>query len=535
MRLSNRRGVRPSLHLAGMLQYSEQLRERIEKWLLAVYAPVFIESLEEVAADSEKRLASLKDTVRQLGRIVDRIEDDPDTDDVRDLFTLMQQVGLANAIQLFGIRPHRMVVHAGRGDRQRLEKYVTRLREMLHQVTGQAEHALGDEAKGMREDIETWRQHVDPDVAETAADLKNLKPLEIKLEEEQFPFLDDKFKRNVRKLRGDEAGLFDNMSSIKIELARLPMGALGVWAAGENELVVAPPRLKPYEALQDELDHTLTHELTHLTQTLMAKALGLSHYVRNPDTGEWELYYQPGPGMAPKALLNPKLTQKIMLMAERNPEAKKLLDQIEAERGMGGRAVYDVDDLEFYTHLGDTVRDFKKLAKKNPEWTEEQRRLATDIFLGRIKLPQTRAGAKKWIEGNDPDHAVWPAINQPHPWLASIKVHSPGKFRKAMQEFTKATAGRRGEVPKAEGVEKLWEKFLDERYDGGKAKVTNPNPDTRDSHPEITVAYLMGRDKPVYQSARRRIRQEFSRWRGGKGPRAPAPAAPSGLGIFAPP
>lgn len=57
----------------------------------------------------------------------------------------------------------------------------------------------------------------------------------------------------------------------------------------------------------------------------------------------------------------------------------------------------------------------------------------------------------------------------------------------------------------------LFEKFLTERYEGGRARVPNPNPRTRDRYREVSVSTAM-RD-PAFE---RKLRVEFERWRGSK-------------------
>lgn len=55
----------------------------------------------------------------------------------------------------------------------------------------------------------------------------------------------------------------------------------------------------------------------------------------------------------------------------------------------------------------------------------------------------------------------------------------------------------------------LFEKFLDEKYQGGAAKVPNPNPDTREKWPEISFQTALKDD-----GFRRQLSMEFARWKG---------------------
>ena len=516
-------------HIAGMLQYSEPLRAQIEEHLLKIYAPVFIKNLEATVKDADNRLAEIQATSRRIEALAGQLEKGPP--DPRKFAELIQQLLpllQAGVLEQFRIRPGRLAKHLQEGNVRQAKKYLDRIRLMAQKLRKEAAGALDEQAKGMKADIEKWKEHYDPAFEMRPGDRPP--ELEIKLKPEHFPFLGEKFQRHVKKLRGPDAGLFDDIKSIKVHLSQLPGGAIGAWAADLKALLIAPPELRPYDAIRDQIDHVLTHELTHTTQGVMARALGISHYAFD-ENGKPQLFYRPGPGMAPRKMLNPKFTQRLVMLQDRS-EAQELIGQA-AARGMGPDDVYRLDDLEYYTHLGDAVRDFRKVVRKSPEWTPEQRELASSIFLGQVRPPEDRKGLEKWIDEHDPTGAVLSRVQRQHPYLTQLREYSPDKFKKAVKEFSKVTEAERGATPKPEGLGKLWEIFLEERYDGGKDKVPNPNSDTRDAHPDITVNYLMRQDAPAYQSGRRRVRQEFASWRARR--QKPAPAKGTGLGIFAPP
>ena len=514
-------------HIAGMLQYSEKLRAEIEEHLLKLYAPVFIKSLEATVKESGKRLAQVEGMSREMKGLADELEQGADPSVLMELVRLMAPLAQDGVLEQFGIRPSLILELMKRGDVQQLKKQLDRVRLMAMKMRKEARKALGGKSEGMKADIEKWKEHYDP--AYELRQGEKPKTLEIELKDEHFPFLGDKFRRQVKKLRGEDADIFDDIKTIKVELARLPMGAIGAWSSELDALLVSPPELKPYDHVRDQLDHVLTHELRHTTQGVMARALGVSHYTFD-EQGRPHLFYRPGPGMAPRKMLNPKFTQRLVMVRD-HPEAAELIAEAQA-RGMGPDDVYRLDDLEFYTHLGDTVRDFRKLTEAS-SWTPEQRKLASDIFLGKTDPPEGREAIEKWVQENDPTLDVLSKVQRQHPFLAQLKAHSPDKFKKAVKEFSKATELERGAQPQPEGLEKLWEMFLEERYDGGKEKVRNPNPDTRESHPDISVSYLMRQDAPTYQSGRRRVRQEFAGWRARR--QRPAPSPGAGRGIFAPP
>ena len=516
------------LHLAGMLEYSEPLRAQIEKYLLKMYAAVFIKNLEITIKKSAKRLAGLKAVCSELERLAFQVQDgDPSA--VMELIRSMTDMAQAGILERFRVRPDEMRRLQREGDVQQLKRHTDRVRRMTKELRQESQEQLGNQAKAIKADLEKWKKHYDPkfDILRQGGPAPDL---EIELKDEQFPFLGDKFRRHVKKLRGDKADIFDNIKDIKVVVSKIPGGAVGAWAPREKILIVSPPAFQPYDKVKDELDHVLTHELRHMTQSVMAEALGVSHISFDKE-GKPNLFYQPGPGMAPRKLLNPNLTQALM-RAQDHPEAQELIEKAVA-RGMRPVNVYNLDDLEFYTHLGDTVRDFRKIVKK-ASWTPDQRKLAADIFLGKVQLPDSREKLEPWIQKHDPMLSVISRVQRQHEFLSQMQEFSTDKFKKAVKEFSKVTEAERGATPQPEGLEKLWEMFLEERYDGGKGKVRNPNVDTRDTHPDISVHYLMRQDAPAYRADRRRIRQEFAGWRA----RRQRPATPPGgasQGIFAPP
>jgi hypothetical protein len=61
---------------------------------------------------------------------------------------------------------------------------------------------------------------------------------------------------------------------------------------------------------------------------------------------------------------------------------------------------------------------------------------------------------------------------------------------------------------KKKGPPPGWDAFLKEKYDGGKKKVKNPNPKTKDAHPEVSASTAL-KDKGFRKS----VMQEYSKWR----------------------
>lgn len=56
---------------------------------------------------------------------------------------------------------------------------------------------------------------------------------------------------------------------------------------------------------------------------------------------------------------------------------------------------------------------------------------------------------------------------------------------------------------------KDWQTFLDQKYEGGKKKVRNPNPDTRDIYPEVSLTTAMSDDNFATH-----IEGEYKQWKG---------------------
>ncbi len=57
-----------------------------------------------------------------------------------------------------------------------------------------------------------------------------------------------------------------------------------------------------------------------------------------------------------------------------------------------------------------------------------------------------------------------------------------------------------------------WTEFLEEKYQGGKKKLPNPNPETKAQHPSVTVdTVLKGQDQGS-MALKKKIRKEFEGW-----------------------
>jgi DNA-binding MarR family transcriptional regulator len=521
--------------IGGVLQYSEPLYDQIEGYLLKLYAAIFVPTLEGVVEDADKRMAQEKARTAKIRELAKKVAQYPTHQGVQQLMQLLLPLAMAGVLKT-DIK--KLLQSLGTS---KAKKSLAYLEEDMVRIEEAVEEKLGDEAKAIKADLERWREHLDPKVVKQLEELrksgKKLEPLTIKLEPEHFPFLQGKFEDNVRKVRGEDVGMLDEMPQMQVMLAGLDPGAMGFWNSQKNQLIVGAPPIAPMDVVLPQLRQTVRHELQHVTQTVMARALGTVH-LRNDEEGNPIPAYRAGPGMAPREAIDPVIhqafrnfdgleqrVQKLTGYEQKGtikPGQKEELDtlrrqlemrnQVMTSRGLKSPgSTYSLDDLEFYTHVADRISEFDERLRKL-ELTPEQKRLARDLWIGRKWMPKTKKEALAWIEQNDPTSSVWPHFTGASPFFRHLKKYQPKKYEKAVKEFVKATSSH-FEAPAREGLEKLWEQFLEERYEGGKKKVPNPNSKTKDRYPDITVNYLMRQSDPGYGSARQKIRREFARWR----------------------
>ena len=522
-------------HEAGILQYSEPLLKQIEKHLLQVYAAMFIPTLRAEADRADEHLANVREKVRRMQALVEQLEARPgDRRAYQDLMTQLMPLMLNGALQQFGIRPDRLEHHLRTRNARGMNKYLGRVKKLAETLKQQAERQLADQAEGMRKDIKKWEAHYDEEFAEKILkDLRQGTPpdLEIDLKEEHFPFLGEKFKKSVKKARGEEAEIFDDIPKVKIKLRHMAEqpGLAGAWDSSRNELLVQLPQLSKYEGVLQNLHHTLTHELRHMTQTVMAKGLGIKH-MRMDEDGKLIPQYQAGPGMPPRDVQNLDIVQALTRDV---PELETKRREIMRRHALQSKkSVYNLDDLEFYTHLADRVLEIERALDHYPDFTPKQKKLLLGMYTGAKKVPrevlrylehgpgvQGASRAREWIADNDPGMGVLSQIRpQPDTFFRQLKKYKRPKWEKAVKEFTKALQPRMSppRAEKPESFHKLWDEFLEEQYEGGKKKVPNPNPKTRDRYGDITVQYLMGQTDPAYRTEKMKIRRQFAEWRRGR-------------------
>ncbi len=89
-------------------------------------------------------------------------------------------------------------------------------------------------------------------------------------------------------------------------------------------------------------------------------------------------------------------------------------------------------------------------------------------------------------------------------------------LRRIAEEFEEEPKGK-----KPKGPPPGWDKFMKERYEGGKRKVSNPNPNTRMQFPQVSVGTAMKNDV-----IKKKVMQEYREWlKADKSP--PKPQAPT--------
>jgi hypothetical protein len=541
---------------AGLLQYSKPLYDEIEKHLLEVYASIYLPEMEPLIKQGEKRLEKIRAVVQGIRELAKRLKN-PSPQDGQMLLQLLAPLVMSGALGEADIDLSDIANRLMQG--RSLEKHIPKLEKFADRLESEADEALGEHAKGLRDDIERWKEHYNPEMTKRLQ--KGPPNIEIDLDMDKFPFLKGKFEKNVKKVRGDDAGVLDEMPKIKLKVQRLGPGQMGYWNSQDNTLVVGLPDPKRRDAILRGMRQTVRHELAHVTQTVMARALGVEH-LRMDEEGNFMPAYKAGPGMGPKKTLDPDIHQAFAQMDQigarvaqlekyekwgtiKPAQAKELeklrrlrdlrKNVLESRKLKSPAATYSLDDMEFYTHLADRITEFDERLEKMGELSPSELELARDLWIGRRWIPQSsEKKALDWIAENDPENKVWSHFAQGmSPFFRHLKKYKPEKYKKAVKEFAKATSDKFQAPAQKGSVQAQWREFLDEAYEGGKKKIQNPNSKTRDRYPEITVSYLMGRTEPAYQGARKKIRSEFARWRAQKqGPGGSAPSRRGPASIF---
>ena len=267
--------------IAGLLQYSEPLYDQIEEHLLEVYAALFVPSLKATIEESESKLASLKKMIGRVGELGADLKKSPNQQAFQELMQLLMPMLMGGVLD---IDIQALTSALQQGDMQKVRQLIKALEQEMKKLDQSAEEQLGGTAEGMKKDLEEWKKRYDPklaaDLMEQAQKNGKFDELVIKLEPKHFPFLEGKFEDNVRKVRGEDAGLFDKLKEITVRLMPLRKGAMGLWDGQKGELVVGIPELRPLRSVQSGLRQTIRHELTHATQSVMADALGVQHLRR---------------------------------------------------------------------------------------------------------------------------------------------------------------------------------------------------------------------------------------------------------------
>jgi len=272
----------------------------------------------------------------------------------------------------------------------------------------------------------------------------------------------------------------------------------GAWSDEKNTLYLPIDRMPA-----KDWRRTLSHELRHMGQSLMQRALGIPH--RAPAEGGRKKT-PAGPGLPSRRMMDPEIQQQYGHLGDTPAEAQRLVKRLK-EQGITQTKFHSLDDMEFYTLLADAVETFKDEQKKK-KWDARDTQTALRLYSGTLETPKKNADWDKIDPNRKIRHSEMRKANDA---LQTWKDHNSEKWKKATKELVKAVQSSASSSDK-KSVQGLWKQFLEEKYEGGKAKVVNPNSKTRDSHPEITVSYLMAQSDPAYGSARQRVRREFVTW-----------------------
>jgi hypothetical protein len=81
-------------------------------------------------------------------------------------------------------------------------------------------------------------------------------------------------------------------------------------------------------------------------------------------------------------------------------------------------------------------------------------------------------------------------------------------IQKVIKIYKKAEEEDSGNTNKPKGPPARWKEFLKEKYESGKKKVTNTNPDTKDQFPQVTMLTLFNNDSQF----KAKVMKEYESW-----------------------
>lgn len=190
----------------------------------------------------------------------------------------------------------------------------------------------------------------------------------------------------------------------------------GHWQAASRTLTVTMPHTLSSYHLQP-VSQTIQHELVHFAQTYLSEMVkgieptraGLpSRRIRTP---EYRQEYSPS---------HPNFNQN-------SPDVQRLVQQLR-QKGLDIRQVdfHSLDDVEFYSKLGDDIAQFKRLEQHNSPMSRKEVNLAVRAFVDAQVRPET-----------DRDYAIISAF-KPSSFFKALHKRARGKWQKAVAELTKA-------------------------------------------------------------------------------------------------
>lgn len=198
--------------------------------------------------------------------------------------------------------------------------------------------------------------------------------------------------------------------------------------------VSLPYGTKPYDL--ENLRGLLRHELQHFAQDFLDHAVHGEYHIHEP--GETR------PGLPSKKIITPEFKQhldpKHPSYKKDDPEAVKLRRHLQ-DQGIDTRLInfHDLDDIEFYTVLADSIDEFKRIWDR----MKGQGDIATAIKLFTNAIPYPRSGHTTDTEVWNEQMKALGGYNfvknfEPSRFFRSLKNHAPGKYQKALKEFVKA-------------------------------------------------------------------------------------------------
>ena len=195
---------------------------------------------------------------------------------------------------------------------------------------------------------------------------------------------------------------------------RYPERQFGVLAYGEYYD-------KGLEMLFGKIAPDLRHEMQHVAQTILTLAFSsVDREKERIDLGKTP----PMPGLPSSSIMTPKFMQEMQGLSQRNQRKyKSLLQQVQNLIGEGRSSVgllHTLDDVEFYTRLGDEIDKFNR------------------EYSGTTDPERRKSLLKNWVGAAPPSRSPFGRSSTSSETFAIWKSYAKDKWKKAVKEMAKA-------------------------------------------------------------------------------------------------